>query len=229
MLQTVSNHFKSILWIMLLLISAGHAESAGIRFDSLRVESQTVVGNVRIHELMDKEIMRGLRKGMTAVIEYRVQVWQEKSRFIKSLVHEQFRRIKINFDHWERKYQVQLKEDRIRLFDETELMEYCQHLHAFQMIRTDKLEYGCRYRIVVQASVKPMSVENMKELKQWLSGEADDFDPKDIRISKSPWKKTGDWVLNVFINLMGLGDHVLTGTSSGFYVADGYLLRDEGS
>ncbi|MFC1569880.1 DUF4390 domain-containing protein [bacterium] len=217
---------RRFLFVLLLFGSMVHSESAHIRFDSLRVESQAIVSSLHIQNLMDKQIMKGLRKGMTVVIEYRVQIWHEKSRWMKSLIHERYRRIKINFDHWERRYQVHLKEDETRFFEESELIHYCQQLSSFKIIDVNNLESTYRYRLVAQVSFKPMSMENMQELKHWLSGEAEEFDPDDIRISKSPWKKTGDWMLNIFVNLMGLGDKVITSKSPIFYIANDRMMLE---
>ncbi|MBN2102841.1 DUF4390 domain-containing protein [bacterium] len=220
-------------WIritFLVILSAApitQARQVRIDFDTLYVESQTLMGSLHIHNLLDKQSIKALRKGMTAIIEYRAQIWHEKNRWVKSMIHERYRRLKINYNHWERKYQVFFQDGQSRLYEEQELIDYCQQLSAFKIIDIHSLTEGYRYRVVAQVLFRPMSMENIQELKQWLSGEADEFDPGDIKISKSPWKKAGDWILNVFVNLTGFGDQVITGKSPLFYLTNGQLLLEE--
>jgi len=202
-------------------------EQVRIDFDSLCVESQILIGTLNIQNLLDKHRMKGLRKGMTAIIEYKVQIWHEKNRLMKSMIHERYRRLKINYNHWERKYQVLFQDGKYRLFEEMEMVNYCQRLCNFKIIDIHSLTEGDQYRVVAQVLFRPMSMENIKELKQWLSGEADEFDPGDIKISKSPWKKAGDWILNVFVNITGFGDQVITAKSPRFFLANGQLLLEE--
>jgi hypothetical protein len=203
------------------------AEEVCVRIDTLYVESQTLIGDLCIRHLMDKKTIKGLEKGMTAVIEYRMQIWREQNRWMKSLIYERFRRMKINYNHWERKYQIYLHNDKSRLLEETDLIVYCQEVRAFKIVDIQMLTEGERYRVVAQVLFKPMSMENIRELKRWLSGEADKFNPHDIKISKSPWKKAGDWLLNVFVNLSGFGDRIFTDKTPFFYRVDNRILLEE--
>jgi hypothetical protein len=219
---------KACLVIAACLLSGVRVYAgSGVLFDSLRVEPQGILGSLRIRNLLDDQIIRGLRKGMTGAVEIRVQMWHEKSRWIKSIVFERYHRIKIDYDDWERKFRVTLKNDEIRMFDEPELIGYCHNLNDFLMVPAGQLTEGEEYRFMVSVTLKPMSMENMEELKRWISGEAEEFDPGNIRMSKSPLEKTGDWILGVVVNLSGFGDRIITGKSPVFSLVSNRLLLTE--
>jgi hypothetical protein len=218
---------KTCLFLALFLAPAVRGVAgSGVLFDSLRAEPQGILGNLEMN-LLDEQIIRGLRKGMTGAVEIRIQVWHEKNRWIKSIVFERVHRIKIDYDDWERKFRVVLKNDETRMMDEPELVRYCRFLNDFLLVPSGPLAEGENYRFLVSVTLKPMSMENMEELKRWISGEADEFDPGEIRISKSPLSKAGDWVLGVVVNLSGFGDRVISGRSPVFSLASDQLLLTE--
>ncbi|MBN1779971.1 DUF4390 domain-containing protein [bacterium] len=223
-----SNPFKALLYLYLFGIpAAAWSQQTAVLFDTLTLRSNTIDGNLQITQLLDDQTMKGLRKGMTAAVEYRVQIWHEKNRWVKSLIHEQVRRIKIDYDNWERKFRVYSKENDFRLYDESELIHYCHSPPKFSMRPSKDLIEGEAYRVLVQIMIKPMSVENIEELRHWLSGEAGEIEPEKIRMNKSPVKKVGDWFFHLVVNVSGFGDRVMRGRSPVFYIAADNLLFEE--
>ena len=198
--------------------------SSRVVFDSLSVDAGNLTGILRIDHMIDKQTMKGLRKGMTAIIEYRIQIWHEKSRWVKTPVQERIRRIKINYDHWENKYAVLDRDGESQWFDEKDLIAYCQHLPRFKIGTPDILKPEHTYRLVAQIMIKPMSVENLEELKHWLSGEAGEIDTRDIQLNRSPLKKIGDWAMRTLVNLTGFGDRIIEGRSRLFILRNDTLL-----
>jgi hypothetical protein len=215
--------------VLLMSVHAWSQDSPRIAFDSLSADSGSIMGTLHIDHLIDKQTMNGLRKGMTAIIEYRIQIWHEKSRWVKSPIHERVRRFKINYDHWENKYAVFDREGESQLFEEKDLVAYCQHLPRFKIGPLDILKPDHAYRLVAQIVIKPMSVENLEELKHWLSGEAGEFDTRDIQLKRSPLKKIGDWAMRALVNLTGFGDRIIEGRSPLFTVMNESLLLKKGN
>lgn len=216
-----------LLLFMMVPCSFLLAKRPVILYDSLRIEGQLIIVSLHIDDMFDEQIIQGLRKGMTAAVEYRVQIWHDKRRWVKSIILERYKRIKINFDQWEKKFRVTYKGDENRLFEESDLIQYCRELKDFTIGDADLLSKDEHYRVMTLVRISPMSVENITELKHWLSGEAENLDTDDLRVSKSPIKKTGDWLLRIMIDLTGFGDRMITGKSPAFYFINGQLLFEE--
>jgi hypothetical protein len=219
----IKNQFGLVI-LLFMSVHAWSRNSPRVVFDSLSVDSGTLIGTLHIDHMIDKQTMNGLRKGMTAIIEYRIQIWHAKNRWVKTPIHERVRRFKINYDHWENKYAVFDREGESQLFDEKDLVDYCQHLPRFKIGSLDILKPDRVYRLVAQIMIKPMSVENLEELKHWLSGEAGELDTRDIQLKRSPLKKVGDWAMRVLVNLTGFGDRIIEGRSPLFTVTNDTLI-----
>jgi hypothetical protein len=205
------------------------AQDAAFRFDSVRTERDSMSVDVSVDGLFDNETLRGLRKGMTAGIEYQIQIWEERKNWFDALVAERTIRMKIGYDAWERKYRLVRPDTADLVTDEQGMRRRCGSLSCFTVAPCRKLAPGRRYRLLAHAVFQPMSMENMAEIKRWLSGEADDLNAKSLKAKKSPVRSAGDWLLGLVVNVSGFGDRVTTTVSPVLVIENGepVFLRGE--
>ena len=66
---------KCVSWILLVLLflpELSSAEEKKYRFGDIKEENGFLVFNFQVRDLLDKGVLKGLQKGMTAAIEYQV-------------------------------------------------------------------------------------------------------------------------------------------------------------
>ena len=196
------------------------------RFYALWQENNQVMAHVEISELVDGELILGLKKGMTATLEYEVQLWQ-KRRWSDKLLEARYHRMKLAWDPWSKRYTVETRTQRPLLLSEAGLIKRCTQFENLRVAPTDQLEKNEKYYIALKVILKPMSVENMDEITKWLSGEVKDIDPKQISSAPKTKKRAGNWLMGLALNLTGFGDRVITAKSPRFTWREGDLDIDD--
>ena len=214
--------------ILLLLPFTGVGKEKKYRFGEIRIQDDVLVVNFEVYDLFSEEVLHGLQKGMTAALEYQIQLWKQRPHWIDQLVTEEFVRMKVNFDNWEKRYVLTTPQEEPRLMNEDRIRQRCSQLVDFPLCSADMLSDGSQYSIAVKVILRPMSVENYQEIKRWLAGEVKELNPKAIRTSKSPGKKAGNWLLGLVLNLTGFGDRIITAKSPPFQWQEGSgIIRGE--
>jgi len=174
--------------------------------------------------LLTDKMIEGLQRGLTSIIEYRVQLWR-RSSWVSHFVAEDFYRIKIYFDHWERKFAI-ISENENRLTSSSEtLREKCSEVQGLVLSDSSSLRPGVKYFVTVKMKYEPISTENYEQLKTWLKGEMGTLDPSK---QKEPPKHSGgsrSRLFNMFVNLIGFGDKVLSAKSEYFTVQSDSLIK----
>jgi len=202
------NQIKFIVLFFLFLIVDAIPKGEKIYFFNIRIEENMLVADFQRDQIIDPETLKGLKKGLTATVEYQVQLWRDDSRILKHLVTEKRLRLKIDYDNWERKYRMASKSDNPVFLSEESLKKRCDERLDLQIYTAKKLEDQATYHLTMHVIVQPMTVENVEEVRKWLAGEVDDFSTNSIQKTKSPFKKVGGWVLGLIVNLTGFGERV---------------------
>jgi hypothetical protein len=202
------NKLKITLLFCLFVLADALSKGDKVYFFNIRLEESTLVADFQCDRIMDPETLKGLQKGLTATVEYQVQLWRDDPRILKHLVTEKRLRLKIDYDNWERKYRMVSKSDNPIFLSGEALKKRCDEQLDLTICPTDKLENESKYHLTMHIIVQPMTVENVEEVRKWLAGEVDDFSADSIEKTKSPFKKLGGWVLGLVVNLTGFGERV---------------------
>ena len=215
---------RTAVWIIIILLLiplSALPKGKKYRFGQVREENGNLLINFEIRDLMNQDVLLGLQKGMTAAIEYQIQLWDESPRWANRLVAEQIRRLKISYDAWERRYVVFRPGIDPEIMNEDRVIRECSELIDFNLASVNLLEPDGSYTIAIRLVLQPMSVENVEEIRRWLSGEVKQINPKAITDSENPGKKAGNWFMGLVLNLTGFGDKVITAKSPPFNWKEG--------
>lgn len=219
---------KCCVFIVLLVFSAsGLTGAKQYQFQNIKIEEGVLVFDFELLHLFNEDVLKGLRKGMTAAIEYRVQLWEERRYWFDRMVLEKTNRMKIGYDNWEKCYVLMRPQETPVLLGEEHIQDQCSRWNGYRIAEHDQLKTGNRYVIVVKAVLQPMSVDNYEEIKRWLAGEVRDLNPKALKSSESPDEKAGDWLLGLVLNLTGFGDRVITAKSPAFWLENGTVIIEK--
>ena len=190
----------------------------------IKIENDSLVFNFEVNNLFSEVIVEGLNKGMTTVLEYKIQLWKKRSLWIDKLVAEDILRFKINFDIWSKRYIVFKNKEKPEAFDINEVKEKCQQLPHYSLCPCQDLENNKEYKIAIKVTLHPISIENYKEIQRWIVGEAKEIDTEVIKQPKKAGKKAGNWVLGLVLNLSGFGDQIINARSQSFLINSHQLI-----
>jgi len=213
-----------LILLCLCLTANAVASKKVYRFRSITTQNDTLVVTFHVNDLMSNNVIEGLHKGMTAAIEYQVELWKERPRWWDKVVTDHYIRLKVSFDQWEKRFIIETASGVSRMLNEDQIRRRCEDLSSIPVAPISQLEDGGRYRLAVKVILKPMSVENIQEIRRWLSGEVKQINPKSITSEKAPDKKLSDWLTGVMLNLTGFGNRIITAKSDLFQWKDGQLI-----
>ena len=213
-----------LLSLFLLFIPALVLSEDKYRFHEIKAEKGALIINFQVRDLMGSDIITGLRKGLTAGIEYQIQLWKKRPRWIDELVTERIVRMKINFDNILKMYIYNRRNEEPYPFNEDDLIKKCSRLVEYPIVPLSELESGNRYIIAIKVVLQPMTVENYQEIKRWLSGEVKEINTEDI---KKTGEKAGNWILDLVLKLTGFGDRFISAKSPVFIWRDGEIINED--
>ena len=219
---------RKTLFIFLLLFSiSAFPKGKNYRFQNIRIHRNQLLLDFSVHNLITNEMVTGLQKGMTTAIEYDIQLWKKRSKWIDNLIAEKRLRIKIHYDTWEKRFVFMTPNTESQTISAEEISHRCSEFTDFEMASAGDLETGSTYIIAIKIVIHPISVENIQEIKNWLKGEARELIPKAIKDNRSAGKKVGDFVMGVLLNLTGFGDKIITAKSPTFTLKDNKIIFDD--
>ena len=218
---------KFFIWVFvltLLIPNSGLPRGKNYRSGEFKIENGQLLANFHVRDLLNTDVIKALQKGMTAAVEYEVQIWRDRSGWVNQLVVENRFRMKVSYDAWERRFILAERRGEYRLMNEDRVREKCSELIDFPLTPVENLDENGRYFVTVKVVLQPMSVESYNEIKRWLAGEVKELHPKAIKQTRDPGKKAGDWLMGLVLNLTGFGDRVINAKSASFTWENGQII-----
>ena len=214
------NKIFSTILLSIVCISLLQAANKRVVIDSVKINSGSLVIDFCVDGMIDNKVAEGLRKGLTSTIEYQIQLWEKKGGWINNLITQQDVRMKVYYDNWENKYVIMSAEEK-RLTSSLETVrEKCSQIPGVTISPIKKLKKNRKYFLMVKAVLRPLSVENYQEIKNWISGRAKNLDLKNLDDTKKQEKKFKGGLLKMFLALTGFGDRVISGKSEIFIIGE---------
>ncbi len=216
--------FFPIIFLLTLWISFLRADEKAVLIDSIFVRDGNIVIDFHTSGIFDEKTTRGLQRGLTSTFQYEVQLWEKRSRWVNGLITSETRRIKVFFDNWEKKYVILSPEEK-RLTSSLETVKrMCTQIKNVHLIPSRKIDTKKKYFIAVKAVLKPLSMRNYQEIKNWLSGSAKNLDLKNLDDSEEQERRLKGGFLKLLLSLTGFGDKVVSGKSKIFYLKEGKII-----
>jgi len=206
---------------MLCTIGTGVAFGASKRvfIDSVKVKADVLLLDFTVEGIVDQKISEGLQKGLTSTVEYQIQLWEKKSGWINNLVAENDVRMKVYYDNWENKYVI-LSRDETRMTSSIETVrEKCSIISNSPIHYVSQMDSAAHYFVTVKVVLRPLSVENYQEIKNWLGGEVKSFQLKKLGDTNQQEKQIKGGIFKMLMALTGFGDRVIAGKSKEFSVS----------
>lgn len=143
-----------------------------VRVGRIAADSRQLVVDLAIEHLLDPAIEEVLERGIPVTLVIEVEVWRERSAWFDRL--EAFRGVtcKLQRDAWDEVYVLREASGGEEIFvDVAEATAALARRPGVAIAPLDVLTSDDSYYLVVNAALKPLTVEDMDELEDWLTGE----------------------------------------------------------
>jgi hypothetical protein len=179
-----------------------------------------VAGAFRLHDVLSPRVRGTLDRGMPLTVQVTVDIWRRRAGWFDVLVASEGGAIRVDRNAWSDDFTLQRNLEPgttfLTLDDvEAELDRPTRVL----VTRLADLKPDESYYLIFHVDVKPLTVEDLEAVEQWLSGEAKRAGkPGPGSIARLP-----TYLVGVLANLSGLGDETVTVRTGAFDLED--LLR----
>jgi hypothetical protein len=210
----------TILCIVLAgwMISTAHSADKRVVIDNLTADSTMLLIDFHAEGLIDARVKERLRSGFTTIFEYQIQLWRRKSFIFNQLVAENFCRMKLTFDNWDKRYRIITAAEDRKTTSIEKAKEMCLAVQGFGLTPLEKLHDATEYSVTVQLLIKPISVENLEEIERALRGEQISANnPQNDKPEAAP--DAQNRFLKFILAFTGLGDKVLSSPRLNFLLA----------
>jgi hypothetical protein len=167
----------------------------------------------RLADAFSERIESSLDRGMPATVEATIDVWEDRPGWFDRLVAEQTVAWRASRNVWTDDYTLKRGTEPERTVPDVEAVETeIGRPMRVRITPLSQLGRQTRYYVMVSVTVKPLTVEDLRRVEDWLSGEAKrSGKPGPGSIARLP-----RYLVNVLANLSGLGDETARWRSESF-------------
>jgi hypothetical protein len=157
---------------VLALAGAANAHAYEVVVDTPQERTGMVWADVRLTGLFDARVEEGLRRGVPATLQIRVDLWRHRTAWFDRLERTFEGSIRIRYEVWRDKFILQRAGAEALTFDTLDSVRVALSKSiAIPITSISQLRAGPRYYLVVSCTLRPLSVEDVEELEDWLSGD----------------------------------------------------------
>ena len=137
-----------------------------------REQSGYVYVDAHLDDLFPPRIAESLARGMPATLQLRTELWRGREGWFDRLESSFEAAIRIRYEVWSDTYRVE--RGGVTLASSSELDSIAAALArawALPAGRVGALKPNSRYYVVVYGTMKPLTVEDVEEVEDWVRGE----------------------------------------------------------
>lgn len=182
-----------------------------------REHSGYVYCDVRLRDPFETRVRESLERGMPATLSVRAELWRRRHGWFDRLEGNYEAAVRIRYDVWSEEFRIERPGAAVELVPSLAAAEsLLSHPWALPVARIGQLQPEADYYVAVSAVLKPLSVEDVKEVEGWLSGEVESQRRAGIGIVTELPRALFDAVRN----FAGFGDRRVRTASLDFTLAD---------
>ncbi len=164
-----------------------------------------------------ERVAESLARGMPATLELKAELWRRRSAWFGRLESGYQARVRIQYEAWSEQFRIEGPRDQVtRVGTLDSAATALSRPWSLPVGRVGALQPGSRYYVVVNAVLKPLSVEDVEEVEGWLSGEVKTQRGAGLGVITELPRSLFDAVRN----FAGFGDHRTRAVSEDFQLRD---------
>ena len=158
-----------------LLTGAPPARAIVIEPGSLHLHQGRVEVAVSVSDLFPPRVEESLNRGMPATLQVSGELWRHRAGWFDRLSGSFNGSVRIRYDVWSKVYRIDGPGLRARAVSTLDSVRFALSApFELPLAVRGRLPDTGRYYVVVSATLKPLSVEDVEEGEGWLSGEVED-------------------------------------------------------
>jgi hypothetical protein len=157
------------LWV---LASSSPVRAFEIGVEAPHADDGYVWADVRVAELFEGRVAESLGRGMPATLQMRAELWRRRAAWFDRVERTFEGSVRVRYDVARKTYRVERANAAPRVYETLDSVRAAlARSIALPVARVEHLREDARYYVVVTATLRPLSVEDVEEVEGWLSGE----------------------------------------------------------
>jgi hypothetical protein len=159
---------------MFALVRARTAHAIEVALDPPRIHADTVWVDVHLSELFDDRIEESISRGMPATLQLHAELWHRRTGWFDRLEDAVDAEIRVRYEVWNRSFRLERRGAPPGSYGTIDSLTLAlSRPLALPVARLRPESRGGVDFVVVTATVRPLSVEDVAEVESWLSGEVE--------------------------------------------------------
>jgi hypothetical protein len=222
----------ALCFAMLFLATEG-THAAELTVSELGVVDSEVRVRLELRDPLDSRTRGAVASGLPITVRFTAELWRERRRWFDQHVATHVEAFRVRWDPRERVYTLGHPGPGRRIDSYERLDELLLDLSAHEVFvhPRELLDERARYFVAVEVAVRPLTLEQFRELEGWIGGRiSGSDDPSDPEAGEGSEGVPGA-VLGFLLDISGFGDLVLRQRSPSFRPSDlpPLSLEDAGS
>jgi len=131
--------------------------------------------DTQLDELFPDRVRESLGRGMPATLTIHAELWRSRSGWFDRMEDSHDATVRIRYEVWNHSYRIERAGETALVLSTLDSVEIVlSQPAAVRVGRVGELKPQSYYYVVIFATLKPLSVEDIQEVEGWLSGEVQD-------------------------------------------------------
>ena len=131
--------------------------------------------DTQLDELFPDRVRESLGRGMPATLTIHAELWRSRSGWFDRMEDSHDASVRIRYEVWNHSYRIERAGEPALVLSTLDSVEIVlSQPAAVRVGRVGELKPQSYYYVVIFATLKPLSVEDIQEVEGWLSGEVQD-------------------------------------------------------
>ena len=162
-LLLLASLFTSNAWAVVVTVAHPHERGGYVWIDA------------QMDDLFPGRVRESLGRGMPATLTIHAELWRSRSGWFDRMEDSHDAVVRIRYEVWSHSYRLERMGERPLVLSTLDSVEVAlSQPAAVRVGRVGDLKAQSLYYVVVFATLKPLSVEDVEEVEGWLSGEVQD-------------------------------------------------------
>lgn len=190
------------LWPAALHASDENDTDLRLHIQNLGFNSGNLAFDLFLEDAFNEGQEQTLLDGFPTHMTYTVELWRQRGLWFDKLELTRTLTIKVTYDLWAERFVVQFRKDSLAEFDTIEeVTEATCRLTGLELVSIEELDSSKQYYIAARAHLRPLTIEELGELEDWLSGERGSADGKGGGVLSIP-----KYVVRMLLGTAGVTD-----------------------
>lgn len=213
---------RELLPVLGTALLAAPAAAAELSVRELGLARGDVTARIALDEPLDVATRNAVASGLPITVRFAVDLWRDRRRWFDEHVDARVESFRIRWDPRERSYTLAYPGPGRRLDAFATLDDLLAELAVRDVPLHPRgaLDESSRYFAVVEVAIRPLTLEEFRELDGWIEGKLGGGDAPPDAPGSSEGEGLPGAVLDFLLGMAGFGDRILETRTPRFRPAD---------